>query len=495
MYELYRPSIEDGTGSTFTAVPGKLGRPRPRQSNRRQSAYLADLDGSGLPDFIGTGHSASDPWAYRLNTGASGGGRFAAGVETTIRGDSLYDQFAMDTNGDGLTELIGFGRTGWDSWGLVPSELQAEWQVRKRSLNLQGGPFTTHFGDVNGDGLVDAVLPHGLAPDGPSGLRVQLNSGNGFGSPLSAQSPAGYNGPPAPTHPRDVGVRIVDFNGDGRDDILMLGEDAVYLWGNKGFTRIELGLDIDYPSAARDSTQVLDLNGDGALDLVSAGGDDLLRVYQRKGGVPDLLIAVGNATFRDRTEISYTTLAKGALMPAATGVSTGLHTPGTCAYPVTCPLSGGSVVASHAVMSESGPDNEVSSDRYWHFYAGARADLHGRGWLGFAEHRVTRDATHATTVTTFNNVSRDPRTKSYPYSHLPRTERYTVADAHGPFGRVYRRSVDRRFVIRRHKGGTYTVEERLSILAEDEKALGATKWDHFASQRQNTDTTTSEIQT
>lgn len=174
--------------------------------------------------------ASADPWIYNMNTGISGQNRFAAGVDTTIRGGNPISNFAVDTNGDGLVELVSWaGQGNWKSWGLVPSDISNEWQVQTRLLNLQGGPTTTHFGDVNGDGLVDSVLPHGLTPDGPGGLLVQLNSGNGFGSPLTARSPPEYQGPFASGSLDDVGVRIVDLNGDGRDDILNLAEHAVYL--------------------------------------------------------------------------------------------------------------------------------------------------------------------------------------------------------------------------------------------------------------------------
>ena len=297
MYQVYRPTVEPGTGSTFTAVPGStLGTPQPLGATNRQRAYLADLDGSGLPDFIAAKPASTDPWTYQMNTGISGQNRFAAGVDTSIPGGNPISNFAVDTNGDGLTELVSYsGQSNWKSWGLVPSDIPNEWQVQIRPLNLEGGPTTTHFGDVNGDGLVDSVLPHGLAPDGPSGLlraaqqrqRVRLATGR--------PEPAGVQRTACATASlQDVGVRIVDFNGDGRDDVLNLAEHAVYLWGNNGFIRVELNLEIPSTGGSWSSTQVLDIDGNGALDLVNAGTDGHLRVYQRTGGVPDLLIGVGN---------------------------------------------------------------------------------------------------------------------------------------------------------------------------------------------------------
>ena len=123
-----------------------------------------------------------------------------------------------------------------------------------------------------------------------------------------------------------------------------------------------LTLDLDDRFTQRgswDNTQVLDLDGDGALDLVNVGTDGRLRAFQRLGGVPDQLIGIGNGSSRGRTEISYTTLA-----------DRNVHTPGTCDYPQTCPISGGSVVAEHSVISDFGTGTEPTWDRYRHTIRG-----------------------------------------------------------------------------------------------------------------------------
>ena len=75
-------------------------------------------------------------------------------------------------------------------------------------------------------------------------------------------------------------------------------------WTDNGFVRAELDLEIGSPDGAYwDNTQVLDFDGDGVLDLVNAGTDGRLRVFQRLGGVPDQLIRIGYGSPRGRTEI------------------------------------------------------------------------------------------------------------------------------------------------------------------------------------------------
>jgi YD repeat-containing protein len=496
-YQLFQPTRNPP--AEFAQAPGLLGERH--TSGNLWWAYLADLDGSGLPDFVETGDPGADErWSYRLNTGAAGASRFARKVKFTSLANTGIGNFAVDTDGDGRTELIAerYGAPGWVSWGLNAAcgvetrGLNEACGEQTRLVNLAGMNTATHFGDVNGDGLVDAVLPRDSSGDGPDKLRVQLNSGRGFGSRFTTPSPDHYHAPYPPAPLGDDGVRVVDFNGDGRDDVLVFhagfvhGSTSwglqVYTWNDNEFARADLDLDIGNPyGQGWDNTQVLDFDGDGALDLVNAGTDGRLRVFQRQGGVPDQLVRIGNGVPRGRTEIRYTTLADRTV-----------HTPGTssCSYPLTCPVSGGSVVAEHWVTSDVGSGTAFTWERYRHHYEAARADLHGRGWLGFAEHSVARDfvlgepepsvtrvATGGFTVTEFGSVKRDPATKSYPFAQLPKTTTYTVADVNNATGRAFRSTTTSRYEIHRFSSGTYTVEQRKVTTAEKERPVGASLWE------------------
>ncbi|WP_186404734.1 FG-GAP-like repeat-containing protein [[Actinomadura] parvosata] len=472
-YQLFRSTYKAATGWSFEAVPGNLGQWRPSTSSS-QPVYLADLDGNGLPDFIETAYRPSPRWSYRLNTGALGVTRFTPEVEPTIgRNLAAIGNYAVDTDGDGRTELISSrqfsGAPGWVSWGRRASgDLTASGDVQVRLLNLRGLPTSTHFGDVNGDGLVDSVLPHQTDTNRRNELRVQLNSGNGFGSRFTTQSPPGYQEPQYPASLVDVGVRVVDFNGDGCDDVLVFHAGKpkpgdtwrglqVYLWRDNAFVRAPLDLDIGSPLGAFwDNTQILDLNGDGALDLVNAGPDGQVRVFKRSGGMPDQLTAIGKVSSRGRTEISYTTLADRAVH---TPGSRTVDSPATCSYPLACPISGGSVVASHSVTSNFGTGTAPTWDSYRHTYKAAQTDLHGRGWLGFAEHTVTRTTTGAggaATVTEFDNTTFDPDIKTYPFAQLPKKETYTVRDMSAGTGREFRSTTINGYASRRRGNTTYT---------------------------------------
>lgn len=469
-YQLFQPTENGLAGTHYGPASDPLGH-RHSDLETPPPIYLTDLDGSGLPDFVGTEFGTDRPWAYQLNTGALGEDRFAPLLESTGGRNIAIGNFAVDTNGDGRTELIGRSDTGegWVSWGLNASDGDGLVDA-VRPVNLKGHPTTTHFGDVNGDGLVDAVLPN--AGEDEDELRVQLNSGNGFGSSLIAPSPPGYSAPLAAPSLNDYGIRVVDFNGDGRDDVLVFhGGDPdpndtphyrglqVYLWTDNAFVRAPVDLRIGDPLGGPfwNNTQVLDFDGDGALDLVNDGTDGRLRAFQRRGGVPDQLIGIGDLASRGRTEITYSTLA------ARTPGTQAVHTPGTCSYPLTCLTSGGSVVSSHQTTIDIDRGRPPSWDKYTHGYEEARADLAGRGWLGFAAHTVTRVATGETTVTEFDNTTRDETTKSYPFAHLPSRETVTVLTG---TGRESQRVTRWRYDPPRSYGRTYRTELRSATVTE-----------------------------
>lgn len=471
-WRLYRSN-----GTSFEKAPGDLGRWRSSQEQSLAS-YLIDLDGNGLPDFVETRSSwASDPnaWYYRLNNGGQPANQFGPRVASTIARNANYFNFAADTDGDGRAELVDPRRNDAGAgWGL-----NAAGGPENLSPNLwQGSAGRAHFGDVNGDGLEDFVLPHRPDEETPGKLQVQLNSGNGFGSRLHDTSPAGYVPPRFSGARPDLGVRLVDFNGDGRDDVVIFFPGKpfpgradsglqVYLWSDGRFVHAPVELEIGEDNGTAEgwnNTDVLDVDGDGTLDIVNAGTGGRLTLFKRLGGMPDLLTGIGDVSVRDRTEIDYSPLA-----------DRDVHIPATdCTYPQICVGSGGAVVAQHRTWNFSTSGPAPAWDRYNHVYSGARSDAHGRGWLGFGSHTVVRLFTGATTRTDFDNTTRDPGIKAYPFAGLPDRVTTTVKDS--PTGREHRSVTDTEYRVRRHAGGGYSVEPRQIVVTDSERPSGNGSW-------------------
>ncbi len=406
--------------------------------------YFADVDGNGLPDYLSVGvvrNAAGDPlalsWRYRMNNLGTFGSLVSTGVETPIPEDPFASEHQIRiTSFDGRDpDLL--------VWNEADGKYEAvQWQnglVRSAAPNL---PFSKlpenedrrnlHFADVNCDGLEDAVYPG-------TGLAVQLNTGAGFTHLIPG--PAAYRRPPPLLSDFDLPIRIVDFNNDRCDDVLIVhsGQPAspadfehgyqVYSWRNGGFQRAAL-MSVPSPVVCLDGSCLtmafhpLDFSGDTAMDIaqISASSGGRLQLLRSEGDVPDQLIRVRVAGLGDRVQVTYTTLA-----------NPGIHVRGTCAFPLICPVRGGSLVLRASVA------NGMTAGSPWrvfgHKYRRGRADLIS-GWLGFEEHEVTdvEASPDALATTYFDNTTMRLVTTAtgtsrvYPFAHAPKKSEYRVED-------------------------------------------------------------------
>lgn len=500
----WRWRLYSSTGKRFLpASGGRIGDKIVAGQGINYRAYFADLDGNGLPDFVEVNSgSNSGMWHYRLNFGGRPL-RFGDRVESSIpRASTLEQNFVMDTDGDGRAELLTPSRTGfgWNSWGLSATGME-----ERGVVNLAGGDDLPAFGDVNGDGLDDQVLITSES-DNSHGLTAFLNSGTGFSEHPSVSLPGRSD--------HDIlrsRLRIVDFDNDGRDDVLMFysgrpsGPDdqthgvQLYRWTDGGFVRGSLGLRLadmpscEQPDAGTNScnwsgTQPLDFDADGLLDLVNfTPGSKEARLFIRRGGIPDQVVGIGDGVRAPRVMIDYTNLADRSV-----------HAPGTsCAYPLVCPASRGSIVARHRVAKEVGTGGDPW-DRYDHRYRSARVDLQGTGWLGFAEHSVTRTSTGEVTVIKFDNTTSmvipTPEYSSvmvYPYAGVPKSVSTRILDQPDNIFRRHRRTVTYDNAVRRYNDGSFFVEQRATTHTEEETGYQGSGWQTL--RRSTTNTTYDEF--
>ncbi len=432
-----------------------------------EPAHFADLDGNGLPDYMSAtwGPDGRGPWYYRLNSGKPGAARWAEKVTTDKTAPVSTGGKAFDLDGDGGADMVGWnaGRdneSAITSFGLSAAG-EAETPVGRVNLLNSSGMSNPVYADINGDGLQDAVYPY-------TTLKSQLNSGRGFG-PVSPDA-VGYE-PPGEDVDGGVstGVRATDFDGDGADELLVYQKAekpgaprAIQLWrweSNK-WVRDPLHEKARY---GQQLTQPLDIDGNGVLDIVYSDGDNV-HILKRAGVRPDLMTR-GGSVLGERVEVDYTTLA-----------DRDVHTPCTAAnYPMICAAAGSSVVSQHRERMPEAKNGWASFD---HSYEGARMDLRGRGWLGFAEHTVLDRRNGTYSVTTYDNATREGGTDGapeiYPYAMLPKTVTTTVPGMH--YSHALRRVVTNEREVRRHIGGGYAVELRHVTETEQERAVGESDW-------------------
>jgi hypothetical protein len=190
-----------------------------------------------------------------------------------------------DVNGDSLDDVFVGGGNG------VPGKLFVQRKDGTFAESTQGQPWgaasdTAYedwgalFFDANGDGRPDLYVASGgyqLAPSSPRLQdRLYINQGNGRFTRADRALPAMLTSTAA--------VRAGDFNGDGRPDLFVGGRltprsyphpTRSYLLRNDGdhFTDVteQLAPELVHPGGMITDAVWIDYDGDGRLDLVTAG--------------------------------------------------------------------------------------------------------------------------------------------------------------------------------------------------------------------------------
>ena len=282
----------------------------PTQGLFDMGVRFVDLNGDGLQDMVRGHFNGKD--AY-LN---SGSGWVAAPqyappeniVEfVAIHGMQDGGVRFVDLNGDGLQDLIkssyldqntqinkAYINTG-SGWQSAPQYVSPVWMV----FRYANAPYSNfglqdngvRFVDLNADGLED-IVQHLYSGAGNATSKAYINSGNGWLlSPEFAPPVQLAHLTSATVGVQDGGVRFVDLNGDGLQDLLRyiywgaaansngytsgtLSKDA-YLNTGAGWvqaTQFEPFIPFAYFTNATVGLQdfgarLVDLNGDGSQDL------------------------------------------------------------------------------------------------------------------------------------------------------------------------------------------------------------------------------------
>ncbi|MGH8203078.1 MAG: FG-GAP-like repeat-containing protein, partial [Steroidobacteraceae bacterium] len=404
-----------------------------------------DANGDGRADLLMI--SPANRWAFVPGT-ASGLG---AMVDTGIAIESATRDFrGADLNGDGLGDIawseaadpfgnsllvrVRYARAAGGYGG--PVTLYSQWQAMGYP-NSEGGNFFGRPGrriDLNGDGAEDLLMNENYSiarisasgygndrfdvsffgatafdfnDDGctdfaykrsTAGLRVRVGHCSTNGNTTELQGPA-WTGA--------AELTAIDWNGDGREDLLVRGVTNWMVALSLGNALAPLA-DTGVPHESATGIAVRDLNGDG-LDDIARETTSQIRVRFRAGPVPDLLLAVSDG-FDVEATFAYRPLTDAAV-----------HVRGnSAAFPSQDLQTADSVVSTLRVTDGTGKGYRTSTGFR---YDGLRRNAQGRGSLGFR--KLTRTELSAPEPLSTETVFR----QDFPFAGLP--ESVVVRQASG----------------------------------------------------------------
>jgi RHS repeat-associated protein len=340
---------------------------------------LGDLAWSEIPDFYG------NSLVVRMRPAQPGGG-FAATPSL------LYEQFAVvgyesPQGGEFLGrpgQRIDLDGNGSDDLLMNENYSVARISATKYATDHFDGSFWGAIpADINGDGCTDFAYKHYAAT-----LRVRIG-GCGIG----------WAGPEllGPAWTGAAQLHVHDWNGDGRDDLLLSGATTWSIVQSYGESLAPI-VDTGIPHNNALSALAFDANGDGLKDLVTRAGGQLRRRL-RNGPKPDFLLTAvdgfgvtASFDYRPLTDAAVYVRGNGAIHPeqdmqSAAYVVSALHT------------TDGTGLAA------------MRTTRY--SYGGLRRHLLGRGSLGFAK-RASVDTTLG-----YDTRVEETRRQDFPYTGLP----------------------------------------------------------------------------
>lgn len=298
---------------------------------------FADINADGLGDVL----------SFTTDTKALVGSytrQLLAPDTTQTASSSHFYRFGAPTTPAYTNYLVGGVLTVSDVNGDGQSDIAYKPPVSGRALILSFFPAFQFLGntgnstsderyfrlvDLNGDGLPDMVFP--LITSGVVQWVFQLNTGNGFAAPVAI---GGITSPMSPLTAKQSQVDFVDYNRDGHPDFLYFDPTAnqlkLLLWNpsTQGFDP-PLFLMNTSPTAVY---SIVDVNGDGAPDLVARDGTgkDAMSVWIGNGAdQPRHMITAVTNGLGAQTTINYGNLMKGGiydrLQVAGTSSTTTCH--------------------------------------------------------------------------------------------------------------------------------------------------------------------------
>jgi hypothetical protein len=193
-------------------------------------AHHGDVNGDGFEDIIYIGHGWNGQAGLHIRVKFSNGDGtynstsqiFSDGIHTLA-----YPVLTGDFNGDGKTDIATVFKSSTTGGHVIRTKISlGNGQFTAYQHNLSDGvdlfKYPTLTGDINGDGKTDIIFI-GQNWVGNAGLTIRVKMSNGDGT-FTSYSQAFGDGSGVHKYP----ALVTDINGDGFDDLIFTG----YGWNN-----------------------------------------------------------------------------------------------------------------------------------------------------------------------------------------------------------------------------------------------------------------------